>query len=237
MMVFSLIGVISACLIYWFPSGGKPITQISTLEYSALVRDKRSSVLPWMAMLALFFFFSGTSILWTYYERLASDLNFSEDYIAETLATIVVIGGLGAFIPAVLGSRLKRLWLIFTTNLVLILVVFHILSAVEESMFFTLSMLFYLCLSIALPYYFSTIAALDVHGKVVVLLPAAIAASAATGAVLAGPLYAMSPLVMLFATSTFIGIGLLIHIVISCLELFWVNSAESQAQQELAREI
>jgi predicted MFS family arabinose efflux permease len=232
MMVFSLIGAISICLILWFPSRGKSITHISTVEFSALVRDKRSSILPWVAMLALYFFFTGTSTLWAYYERFASDLNFSESYIAETLSIIVMVGGLGAFIPAILGSRFKRLWMIFSTNFALILIVLQLLVASEENLFFTFSLLFYLCISIALPYYFAAIAALDIHGKVVVLLPAVIALSAATGTMLAGPLYAVSSLTLLLTTSALIGIGLLIHIVISCLELFWVDSANPQIPQK-----
>jgi len=185
----------------------------------------------------VYLFFAGTSVLWTFYERFASDLGFSQTYIAETLSVAVMIGGLGAFVPAFLGSRYKRFWLILITNVCLLITLFLLAGVADESTFYLLSILFYFFVSMALPYGFAAVAAVDVKGKVVVLIPATMAVAAGTGAVVGGPLYVMGSSVLLMGTALIILLGLIVHFVLNTIETKRVLLDNVQAKNVVGREV
>jgi len=226
MLVFALLGLVSAVLTFWFPSRGNlsPLAEVLPSPDSA-AKD-RAIILPWLALLAVYLFFAGVSTLWTYFEIFAYGFNFPEAFVTNTLTIAVLAGGLGAFLPVILGSRYKRLWLIIATNLALMAIVLQLQYAYKQYDFFILSLGFYLCSSMALPYYFAAIASLDYKGKVVVLIPAVIAAAAATGSVIAGPLYALSPAALVIVTCVLVACGLAMHICTELLTKCWAIDAE-----------
>jgi len=234
--LFSVVGVISFALFYWFPSRGSlvPLEEVIP-EPSA--DGEHSSLLAWLALIAVYLFFTGTSVLWTFYERFASDLGFSQDYIAKTLSVAVMIGGLGAFVPAFLGSRYKRFWLILITNVCLLITLFLLAGVADESTFYLLSIFFYFFVSMALPYGFAAVAAVDVKGNVVVLIPATMAVAAGTGAVVGGPLYVMGSSVLLTGTALIIFLGLMVHVVLNAVDSKRVLRDNTQVKDVVGREV
>ena len=142
--------------------------------------------LPGALLASLIVFSVGLGGVWAFMERIGNSAGFSMVDIGNALAVSGLVGGLGALVAAVLGTRLGRL-LPIAFALTLQLVTCFILATRSDWYSYLLAIaLFNFCWNLTLPYMMGAIAAADVSGRFMVLIPAAQTGGYALGPTLVG---------------------------------------------------
>lgn len=142
--------------------------------------------LPGALLASLIVFSIGLGAVWAFMERIGNSAGFSMVDIGNALAVSGLVGGLGALVAAVLGTRLGRL-LPIAFALTLQLVTCFILATRSDWYSYLLAIaLFNFCWNLTLPYMMGAIAAADVSGRFMVLIPAAQTGGYALGPTLVG---------------------------------------------------
>ena len=142
--------------------------------------------LPGALLASLIVFSIGLGGVWAFMERIGNSAGFSMVDIGNALAVSGLVGGLGALVAAVLGTRLGRLLpIVFALTLQIITCL--ILATRSDWYSYLLAIaLFNFCWNLTLPYMMGAIAAADVSGRFMVLIPAAQAGGYALGPTLVG---------------------------------------------------
>ena len=142
--------------------------------------------LPGALLASLIVFSIGLGGVWAFMERIGNSAGFSMVDIGNALAVSGLVGGLGALVAAVLGTRLGRLLpIVFALTLQIITCL--ILATRSDWYSYLLAIaLFNFCWNLTLPYMMGAIAAADVSGRFMVLIPAAQTGGYALGPTLVG---------------------------------------------------
>ena len=142
--------------------------------------------LPGALLASLIVFSVGLGGVWAFMERIGNSAGFSMVDIGNALAVSGLVGGLGALVAAVLGTRMGRL-LPVVFALILQVVTCFILATRSDWYSYLLAIaLFNFCWNLTLPYLMGAIAAADPSGRFMVLIPAAQTGGYALGPMLVG---------------------------------------------------
>jgi len=142
--------------------------------------------LPAGLLLSLIVFSIGLGSVWAFLERLASGNGFDMLQVGSALAVAGLIGGCGALVAAILGSRFGRLMPV-AIGIVLEIVACLILATRTDWYSFLLAVaMFNFCWNLTLPFLIAAIAEADTAGRFLVLIPAAQTGGYALGPTLVG---------------------------------------------------
>ena len=169
---------------------------------SSLLRDR----LPWVGLGALLISFGGLSALWGFLAQVAPSFGVGEAAQSAVLTAGLVVSGGAGLAAAGLGDRFGRTWPLVVGMLLAIagavaLLMGHGLTAYTAGVL--LAGGFW---NFPMAYQMGLIASADGHGRVAVLMPAALAIGGALGPMLAGSLLTegggYAPLYGLFIAAT-----------------------------------
>lgn len=142
--------------------------------------------LPGALLASLIVFSVGLGGVWAFMERIGSSAGFSMVDIGNALAVSGLVGGLGALVAALLGTRLGRLLPIVFALSLEIVTCFLLATRNDWYSYLLAIALFNFCWNLTLPYLMGAIAASDVSGRFMVLIPAAQTGGYALGPLLVG---------------------------------------------------
>ncbi len=142
--------------------------------------------LPGALLASLIVFSVGLGGVWAFMERIGSSAGFSMVDIGNALAVSGLVGGLGALVAALLGTRLGRLLPIVFALSLEIVTCFLLATRSDWYSYLLAIALFNFCWNLTLPYLMGAIAASDVSGRFMVLIPAAQTGGYALGPLLVG---------------------------------------------------
>ena len=142
--------------------------------------------LPGALLASLIVFSVGLGGVWAFMERIGSSAGFSMVDIGNALAVSGLVGGLGALVAALLGTRLGRLLPIVFALSLEIVTCFLLATKTDWYSYLLAIALFNFCWNLTLPYLMGAIAASDVSGRFMVLIPAAQTGGYALGPLLVG---------------------------------------------------
>lgn len=146
----------------------------------------RFTVLPTALLGSLIVFSVGLGSVWAFIERIGSDSGFSMGDIGNALAVCGLIGGLGALVAALLGTRFGRIFPIVVALTLQIFTCFLLATRSDWYSYLVAIALFNFCWNLALPYLMGAISAADTSGRLMVLIPAAQTGGYAIGPGLVG---------------------------------------------------
>lgn len=142
--------------------------------------------LPAALLASLIVFCVGLGSVWAFVERIGNGAGFSMVAVGNALAVAGMFGGLGALVAAVLGMRLGRL-LPVAFALGMEIVACLVLATRSDWYSYLIAVaIFNFCWNLTLPYLMGAIAAADVSGRFMVLIPAAQTGGFALGPLLVG---------------------------------------------------
>ena len=142
--------------------------------------------LPGALLASLIMFSAGLGGVWAFMERIGSSAGFSTTDIGSALAVSALVGGLGALVAAVLGTRLGRLLPIVFALLLQMATCFLLATRSDWYSYLLAVALFNFCWNLALPYMMGAIAEADLSGRFMVLIPAAQTGGYAIGPMMVG---------------------------------------------------
>jgi predicted MFS family arabinose efflux permease len=144
------------------------------------------SFLPAALLASLIVFSMGLGGLWAFMERIGSSAGFAMSDIGNTLAISGLVGGMGAVVAAILGTRLGRLLPIIFALALQIVSCLLLATRSDWASYLIAAALFNFCWNLTLPYLMGAIAAADFSGRFMVLIPAAQTGGYAIGPMLVG---------------------------------------------------
>lgn len=142
--------------------------------------------LPGALLASLIVFSAGLGGVWAFMERIGSSAGFSTTDISSALAVSALVGGLGALVAAVLGTRLGRLPPIVFALLLQMATCFVLATRSDWYSYLMAVALFNFCWNLTLPYIMGAIAEADLSGRFMVLIPAAQTGGYAIGPMMVG---------------------------------------------------
>lgn len=142
--------------------------------------------LPGALLACLIVFSVGLGGVWAFMERIGNSAGFSMVDIGNALAVSGLVGGLGALVAAVLGIRLGRLLPVVFALILQVITCFILATRSDWYSYLLAIALFNFCWNLTLPYLMGAIAAADVSGRFMVLIPAAQTGGYALGPMLVG---------------------------------------------------
>lgn len=142
--------------------------------------------LPGALLASLIVFSIGLGGVWPFMERIGSSAGFSMMDIGNALAVSGLLGGLGALVAALLGTRLGRLLPIVFALSFQVAACLLLATKSDWYSYLLAIALFNFCWNLTLPYLMGAIATADVAGRFMVLVPAAQTGGYALGPLLVG---------------------------------------------------
>ena len=146
----------------------------------------RLAFLPLGLLLSLIIFCVGLGAVWPFIERMGNSAGFSMVEVGNALALSGLLGGLGAGVAALLGLRLGRLLPVTIAITLGLLAGFILATRSDWASYIIAIALFNFAWNLTFPYLMGAIAAADISGRFMVLIPAAQTGGYATGPVLVG---------------------------------------------------
>ena len=166
-----------------------------------LVRDG----LPWLGLAALFVSFGGLSALWAFLAQVAPSFGVGRETASGVLTLGLVVSGLAGLAAAAIGDRFGRVAPLAAGMLLAIAGAAALWAGHGAAAYVAGVLLGAGLWNFALAYQMGMIASADGHGRVAVLMPAALAIGGAMGPMLAGALLTGAgyrPLYDLFIAAT-----------------------------------
>jgi len=142
--------------------------------------------LPVAFLGSLIIFCVGLGSVWAFLERIGSAAGFESTNIGLALGVSGLIGGLGALVAAIIGTRFGRLLPTATALGLAIFACVMLATRTEWYSYVGAAALFNFAWNLATPYLMGAIAATDHSGRFMVLIPAAQAGGYAIGPALTG---------------------------------------------------
>ncbi len=147
---------------------------------------RESRYLPVSLLACLIMFSIGLGSVWPFMERIGSSAGFTMHDIGNALAISGLIGGLGALVAAIIGTRFGRLLPVVLAILLEITSCILLATRSDWQSFVLAIALFNFCWNLTLPYLMGAIATADLSGRYMVLIPAAQTGGYAAGPMLGG---------------------------------------------------
>ncbi len=169
------------------PSAGNKSTEISTGGFE-WHQDRKVLFM----LVAVGLYFTALSGVWAFVERFADAQGIRAEDSGFALALALVAGAVGGIVAAVIAGRVSRAAILVVLSITFILVFSGYATDFSFWGFLIASMTFSFCWNVCMAFQQGLIAELDVRGRFMVLLPAAIAAGAMLGPGLAGYLISVS---------------------------------------------
>jgi predicted MFS family arabinose efflux permease len=170
------------------PRSGRKVTQTSADPVADITSDGANSAI-WFALLATLAFFTGTSAVWAFMERLGNAYGFDSEAIGTLLALTLIFATSGSLAVAAIG-RLFGNFYPFIFSVVSIFVSLVILNIPEDFTLFAAGCcLFSIGFGAGLPLIVAEVAELDHDGRYTVLSVPAVGLGAMIGPAIAGFLF------------------------------------------------
>lgn len=164
------------------------IPRHSTIQHT----DRKIAAAPggnrsaWVVLGAYAIFAAGQVGLWAFLERIGKDIDVVDQEMGIVLAILKVIGGLGAFVAVVVGSRFGLRWPHLMALTCIIVGCFFLESAATVVPYAIGAWLWEFGFSLSQCYQMAAVPRIDKSGRLTVLVPAAAGAGAAFGPAIAG---------------------------------------------------
>ncbi|HWA62016.1 MAG TPA: MFS transporter [Caulobacteraceae bacterium] len=216
-VVLTLAGVVGAVVLAalrWIPAGRilrPPDQRFAMARRAGTSAPFLRDCAPWLGLSGLFVSFTGMAALWAFLARLAPTFGVDERAASDVLTVGLIVSGVAGLGAAFLGDRFGRVkplavGMILAIAGVAALVLGHGLVAYATGAVLAAGLW-----NFPMAYQMGMIASADGHGRVAVLMPAALAIGGAMGPVLAGALLGggsgYGPLYALFAAATAAGLA------------------------------
>ncbi len=109
--------------------------------------------------------FVANTAIWTFFEQIGNALGFQSQAIADALALSMIVGGIMAIVPIVLGTRYGRSRPLLSSIGLILISALLLIGQVSELWYFMGAAIYNTALSIGLPYYQGLLAELDPSGR------------------------------------------------------------------------
>ncbi|WP_435211519.1 MFS transporter [Luminiphilus sp. nBUS_16] len=158
----------------------------SRYETSKSATSESYNFLGAALLVSLIVFSIGLGSSWAFMERIGSSAGFAMGDIGNALAVSGLIGGFGALMAAVLGTRLGRVLPIVVALTLQVLTCLLLATRNDWYSYLVATALFNFNWNLTLPYLMGAISAADRSGRFMVLIPAAQTGGYALGPMLVG---------------------------------------------------
>lgn len=188
-------------LLAWFPVAGRS-------EAEAEVSTEPIGAAAWFGLSGALVFVIGMAALWTFFERIGNAAGVSSSVTGFVISASLVAGGLGSLVPVVLSDRWGRTWPILVSGLMLLTAVVLFSKAENPALYGAAGLLFFFSWTVSIIYQLGRLAARDLSGRVVAMLPALLGIASTLGPLSAawlvtdddyGPLYIFTVSCMLLS--------------------------------------
>ena len=169
-----------------------------------------------LQLIAIFLFYAGMGVIWTFMQRIADDHHIGAGFVASTLSGAAIAGFIGSLSVATFAHRLHTTAALLLTGLAVLLCAISI-SAAEARLFFIAACLLKFTWGFAAPFLFRCLASTDLGGRVAGLTLLGTASALALSPAVGGMLLetrGLGALVVCFMTGTVGGLLLtgLVHL-------------------------
>ena len=203
-LIFTLLVCLVACL-------GLPRRGISRVEASATPGASNFSGVLGLAALAIYF--AGFAGLWVFLERIAIESGFTAEFASLWLAVGLITSGIGPLLAAFVEDRYGRVWPVFWGTAAAVASVSLLAGTVTETSYAAVLVILPFTYYFAITYVMSTIARVDINGKIAGLMSFALAVGSASGPALFGALKESDGPVLVAMTACMVAGALLIILV------------------------
>lgn len=177
--VLAILAVVALLLSLQIPEQGSRVAADSAEEKPALR-------LPILGLFGTVIFFAGIMLVWSFIERLGIARGFGSEEIGAALSISGVVSLAGALSAAALADRLGRLLPMLVGMVGILLSYWLLATQVSWWSFVLAASLLAAFWNFWLPYQMGAVAAVDLSGRYVVLIPFAQSLGVALGPIIAG---------------------------------------------------